>query len=329
MKLNSPPSTKQAGLRSAVEELINRAIGQPLKVRSLRHRASPFATVFPTEILSICLEGGERLSLFLKHIGSEQLDHPDKQCRDREFRIYEELLKDSDLPVVRYYGYRWNDATRRGELFLECIADSKLEWQEIEHWFTAARRLAHLHAHFAERVEELLTCGFLLRFDADYLCEWAERAFVAVANQSTELAAKLKPVVDHYDRVSDAITRHPLTLVHNDLAAQNVMVDTSRRPARICFVDWEMAGVGCGLLDLAHLKYGLDPVSNQTMCAAYCDGLRESGVKPPSLVELTYQLAACELHKTLYRIARSESRQVPIQSVTRWVTDVQELWPQL
>jgi aminoglycoside phosphotransferase (APT) family kinase protein len=310
-----------ARLRRTLERLLGHARGRPVNVSRLRREPSPFATLFPAEILSLTLRGGGELALFVKHLGPEQAGHPEKQCRDREVRVYEELLREESLPVPRYYGSRWNEATGRREVFLEYIGDWNLKHQALEHWFTAARRLAQLHAYFAGRAARLLACDYLLRFDAAFLRGWAERALAVVGGQSAELAADFTPVVDGYDRVTEVLGRQPLTLVHNDLAPKNVLADRSRSPARICFVDWEMAGVGCGLLDLVDLKYGLDPASDRRMCVAYGAELAGTGLLPSSPRELRRLFAACELHRTVYRLAFSKTWRVAPERVAQWVAE--------
>jgi hypothetical protein len=82
-----------------------------------------------------------------------------------------------------------------------------------------------------------------------------------------------------------------------------------------------MAGIGCGLLDLVHLKYGLDSESDQKMCAAYCEALTGTGLLPSSPNDLERLLAACELHKTLYRLSFSKSWGLPIERVALWVSE--------
>ena len=314
----------EARLRITVEEVFQKALGHSVVVSTLNHEPSSFATLFPADILHVGLQSGEKVSLFLKHLGFEESDHPDKQCPDREVRIYEELLGENDLPVVKYYGSRWNEMTKRREVFLEYIDDWNLKYHELEHWFTAARRLAHFQAYFANQAEKLLACEFLLRFDAVYLHQWADRALSAVANQSLDLAAKLEYVVSNYDRIVEVLTRQPLTLVHNDPSPKNVIADRSSSPARICFIDWEMAGVGCGLLDLVHLKYGLDPVNDQKMCEAYCAELDETDLLPSKPQDLDSLFAACELHKTVYRLAHCAIWELPIETVAQWVIEVEQ-----
>src|SRR6266540_1196747 len=164
-------------LRKLVQELVERQLGSSVTISRLERRPSRFATLFPAEVLTIELRGGEQMSVFLKHLGAqEQPDHPEKRCREREVRIYERLLTDPALPVARFYGWEWNEASRRYELFLEHVDDLTLNYQGLDHWMEAARRLAHLHVYFARRAEALSTCAFLLRIDARHLREWGNRA---------------------------------------------------------------------------------------------------------------------------------------------------------
>ena len=91
-----------------IAAILNQAIGDQAKIVCFKRETSPFATLFPAEVLTISLDGGDEISLFLKHLGSEEADHPDKQCRDREIQVYRELVTDESLPVAKYYGSRWN-----------------------------------------------------------------------------------------------------------------------------------------------------------------------------------------------------------------------------
>ncbi len=313
-------------MRLAIERLLAPVDGPSPRIVAMRCEPSPFASLFPADVVSLSLDDGSERSFFVKYAGNEQADHPEKQCRDREVRIYEELLANSELPVVRYYGSEWDERTNRRAVFLEYVADWDLRYQALDYWYTASRQLAALHAYFAARAERLSSCAFLLRFDTNYLHEWAERALRIVGGYERVLATALSDVVRGYGRVADVVVRQPLTLVHNDLAPKNVLVDRSHSPARIAFVDWEMAGVGCGLLDLVDLKYGLDPVSDERMRLAYCNALKGTGLLPDDGDELDRLFAACELHQIMHRLAHSAGWRLPIDTVRRWVAEARQLW---
>src|SRR6266702_4399500 len=94
-----PIELDENDLALLVADMLTSAQEQTVRVRSLRRQPSEFATLFPAEILWVSLGDGSEIRLFLKHLGPEQPGQPDKQRRDREVRIYEELLRDEDLPV--------------------------------------------------------------------------------------------------------------------------------------------------------------------------------------------------------------------------------------
>ena len=310
-------------LALTVMELLAPTLGSVVRVDSVTRQPSPFATLFPADVLSVCCSDGRNIRLFLKHLGSEQPDHPDKQCRDREVRVYEELLRDDALPVARYFGSRRNEATGRHELYLEYVDDWPLRHQHLQYWYTAARRLADFHAYFAARPHTLRGCGFLLNLDESYFAAWAGRAHAAVTQQSAQLGNRMERLCADYRPACEFLARQPATLVHNDLACKNVIADRSCTPARICIIDWELAGVGCGLLDLAHLKYGLEGASEQQMVDEYRSQLRSNDLLPSDDREFARLLAACELHKTFYRLAHSPAWKLATERLACWVGEAE------
>jgi hypothetical protein len=104
-----------------------------------------------------------------------------------------------------------------------------------------------------------------------------------------------------------------------------VLADRSHRPARICFVDWELAGIGCGLLDLVHLKHGLDAAHDRAMREAYLAEVEGTGLLPSSRQELHRLFVACELHHTLYRLAHLDRWRLPPVRAAEWVAEAREL----
>jgi Ser/Thr protein kinase RdoA (MazF antagonist) len=279
--------------------------------------------------LSIRFEDGKREKLFVKYLGSEQSDHPDKQCRDREIQVYEQFLKYGNLPVVGYRGFRWNSQTSRHELFVEYVDDWSLKYHELEHWFTAAGELAKLHIHFAAKNKQLIASKFLLRIDAGYLRDWSGRALTTVNGRNGELGSEFGRILARCQPAIEVIAKQPLTLVHNDLSPKNVLAVTSCKPARICFIDWEMAGIGCGLLDLVHLKYGLKPADDERMRATYSAAMAGTGLLPSDPQNLRRLFLACELHQTVYRLAFSDAWNLPTETVKQWVTEAGQLLSQL
>ena len=303
-----------------VTTVVAEMLGRAVAVASVRRRPCEFAALVPCEEVTALLSDGRRLSLFVKLTDGGPTDHPDKSRRDRERLVYERLLSPhaSRLPVPRYYG------TRGRRMFLEFVGDWSLKYHDLTHWFAAAARLAQLHAHFATRGDVLGASTFLLTLDKGYLQQWYGRALAAVAARpDAVLAARVEALRSGLADAAALLAAQPPTLVHNDLAPKNVLADRSTTPARICIVDWEVAGVGCGLLDLVHLKYGLDAESDRRMVSAYRAELSEVGLLPRDDCEFARLLAACEMHKTLYRLAHSPRWKLPPERLAQWVAEAE------
>ena len=307
----------ERALKSTVQTILKNEYRASARVASLERKPCEFATLFPADILSVNLEGGDKIRLFLKHVGYEESSHPDKLGPQRETQIYLKLFQGTSLPVPKVYGCHPNRLSHRHEMFLEYLDGWTLQYHDLEHWFSAATRLADLHLHF--ECEELDSRDFLNSFNQEYFTFWAHRAVTVVSCRAPKLANRLERIVVDYDKIAKLLSNQPSTLVHNDLAPKNVIADTSVDPARIYFIDWEMAGVGCGLLDLVHLKYGLDEENDQRMLRTYLRALEGSMLLPSTAQELDQVLFACELHKSIYRLGHIDEWGVPDERVAEFI----------
>ena len=314
----------EPALRKTVEEILRTELAASIRITSLKREPCLYATAFPADVLSLELSSGDQLKLFLKHLSDKDSEHPDKSGPDREIEIYTTLFRGSDLPVPKVCGCRWNNVSKRHELFLEYLDAWRLQHYEVKHWVTAVKRLAHFHLYFANRLETLRSCSSLNRFDYSYFVSWADRALAAVSSRQERLGRLLEAVVADYVKVARLLAQQPVTLVHNELTPQNVIFDPSSRPARVYFVDWEMAGLGCPLLDPVHLKQGLNPESDRRLVNAYCTELEGTHLIPSRQDDFRRLLAACELHKTMFRLAHCEPWELPVETIDQWVAESEQ-----
>jgi hypothetical protein len=311
-------------LRAVVEDVLARHLGAATRVASVASAPSPFAHRASAEVLTVELEQVGTLRLFRKGLGPEHGDHPDKARRDREALVYRELLSRPDVDTPYFYGSRWDAPTGCHEVFLEYVDAWSLKYHDLDHWATAVRRLAALHASFARQGDALARHDFLLRLDGSYIGAWAARAVGAASAASAALGRRLERVVADHREIAELLASQPLTLVHNDLAPKNAIADVSSSPARICFVDWEMAGVGCGILDLAHLMHGLSPGDEERLRSAYCSELGGAGLLPSGR-RLRRLLDACALHNAVYRVAHAQQWGIQPRTVAGWVDEIADL----
>ena len=198
----------------------------------------------------------------------------------REGEAYRDVLAPwgVDVPGCLAAGRDW--------LLLEAVDGVPL-WQagELGTWEAAARWLGDLHGRGAPSA-----AGRLLRYDAAHLADRLARAATAAA------PGALAPVGAVWDVAVERLLAWPRALVHGDFYPSNVLVSATGSGApRIRPVDWELAGIGPGLLDLAALTSGAwTPLERRRLAAAYHGAWRPPAGRA-SLAELVAALEAARL----------------------------------
>jgi hypothetical protein len=253
---------------------------------------------YENEILTLRLAGGGQLKLFLKDFVQSKLPKDAAaDRRERELRVYAELLEDAELGTARLYGAHWDEAAARSWLLLEFVDGEPLWFCGFEHYLEAAAWLGRMHGRFAGQQSRLRACGFLMRQDAAFFFGAAERAREAVSWLSDELARRLAGVLEGYDVIVALLSREPETLVHGSYRPQNVLVVRSSGSSRICPTDWELAGLGRSTYDLAFLCDGVGPPQLDAIFDAYERGAKGSGFRLRDRDELGREVDCFRLHK--------------------------------
>ncbi|HEV2765310.1 MAG TPA: aminoglycoside phosphotransferase family protein [Pyrinomonadaceae bacterium] len=181
-------------------------------------------------------------------------------------------------------------------LFLENVRGSKMRHVgEFEVWREVARWLARAHAAFAPEADTLARThgAHLIRYDASFFRLWMRRAreFTRAAVRqgltgADDALRRVERLSEVYGRVLSYVAALPRTLVHGDFFASNILARQEGARLRVCPVDWEMTGLGPGLLDLAALTSGSWGEEQRAALALdYRDALRSHGAQ-------TYGVAA-------------------------------------
>jgi len=232
---------------------LERTIGRT--IANIRRTPYPYRTSHKIELLEVVFADGTALDLLLKDNRRSQLKSAVRRARPafiddgrREIEAYR-LLAEEGLGTATLY-----DA-REHWLLLERVKGVEL-WQvgDVEKWVDAATWLACLHKRFSKRPP---MSRLLLRYDADYLRIWPDRARRAHPS--------LERVLRAYDRVVTLLSELSPTMIHGEFYASNIMVAADK----IVPIDWEMAGVGPGVLDLAALLTGWGEDERAAIIAGY------------------------------------------------------------
>ena len=170
--------------------------------------------------------------------------------------MYEKILAGLDLGTARCYGSDFAPESGRYVLFLEKVDGAAL-WQleEIDPWERAARWAARLHGKASPEPQ-----APLLRYDGAYFRPWLERA------RSFHPAGTVAALASA-QRALARLAGLPAVFVHGEFYASNILVS----PGWVCPVDWEMAGIGPGVLDLAALATAWEGADCARIVGAYAD----------------------------------------------------------
>ncbi len=252
----SDPWNTGGPLREALGRCLNRHFGSPRPLARLTHRPCAYGSSYPIEELELAFADGSELALTFKDSsGPRPAAKPDfVHDPRREIAVYESLLAGAGLETAICYGVLEDSEGGARGLLLEKVAGVELyQSGDPAQWRSAAAWLADFHAHFAARAESWAESLPLLRIDAAYLRRWAARAIEFTRASGADRRALVR-LIDGYDHVVERLVALPVTVIHGEFYPANVLL--RKTDARICPIDWEMAAIGPGLIDLAALTGG-------------------------------------------------------------------------
>lgn len=231
--------------------------------RVVDRRPCAYHSTFPIEQLILRDPTGVERAIAFKDLSRTTELEPSWQVRARfvqeplrEIVCYRDVLSPARISAPAYIGCSVLGDRGRYWLFLEWLRAAPL-WQlgDLRSWCRAAAWLAAMHTRFEGRGGELPEQ--LIVHDHDHWQTWLDRARRMLylrgrGGSSTEIDGLL----ERAQTTVDWLVRLPTTLLHGDFYPSNVLVERTERGPRIRPLDWELAGIGPGILDLAALVSG-------------------------------------------------------------------------
>jgi hypothetical protein len=301
--------------------------------RIVYRRPYRYATSASLEELQVEVGGSEQ-TLILKELSRDRLIGGAKAAKpgflhqpEREIETYRQILAPAGVGPRCLAAVNEADPARHW-LLLEKVPGVEL-WQvgEFDVWEAVARWLGSFHSEFAQRLAEIRRANpHLLEYDAEWFASWRERAHGFLTSSDDPRAPVLARSLARYEEVIAAIEALPRTLVHGEMYPSNMLVIPDQRPVRVCPVDWEMAGVGPGLLDLAALVGGWSAAERERLVTAYRDGLGGGATLP---AKLSSDLSCCRLHLALQWLAWAPGWRPPAEHAHDWLGEALELGREL
>ena len=327
-----------AELHLALQQSLNRYFGDRRSIIKLERRHSAYRTSFALEELDAHLDDGRTLQLMFKNLGRQALPDDVRGVKPdflyeplREIQTYRAILSSARLGTATCYGTAIDPERDRYWLFIEKVPGVELyQLGELSVWQQAAGWLAGMHWHFNDKIELLTKTTPLLIHDAGFYWQWLRRAQVFSSqigvSRIRNAHQRIEWLAERYHRVVEHLVSMPAIFIHGEFYASNVLVQGSESDVRVCPIDWEMAAVGPGLIDLAALIAGKWTEEEKTIIARgyYAALPPESGwyASPDAfMVDLEY----CQLALAVQWLGWSPAWSPPAEHTHDWLSDAVHL----
>jgi hypothetical protein len=286
--------------------MIPAMLGGSPAITDIRWSRFNLSTSYNTYLVTVQLATGSEFNLFLKDFGfSVRPKDSPKQRRERELRVYQDLLAEAELGTARYYGSILDESQGRFWLLLEFVDGTPVGYCHIEYWAPAAGGLGRMHGYFAQQCNRLRACDFLIHHNADFFWSKAELALRNVSQICPHLVDRLANIINHYTPIVDIMTGQPPTLLHGGCRPSNILVKVASDPSRICIIDWEEAAFGSPLYDVAYLLDGFESPTLDRLLDAYRQEALAFDISLPPKEDMKYIVDCFRLHMIMNSLSQA------------------------
>ena len=330
------PIIDGAELHRALEELLCHYFARDVRIERLDRRVSEYCSSFIIEELDVALDDGTTHALIVKDLSPAALTEGAGHVKPwffyepmREIETYRRVLASHRLGTATCYGAVVQEESKRYWLFLERVPPGLL-WQQgdLEVWKDVARWLAGMHTFLVPSTErrESAHLAHLLNYDRDFYWRWMNRAaaFICEGDKSADrkAATAIRALESRYEKVVERLVAMPVTVIHGEFYASNVMIDATPERLRVCPVDWEMAAVGPGKIDLAGLTSGgWTRAQKDAMALAYYDALPAERTARYDRQTFLTDLEYCRLHQAVQWLGWSPLWSPPPEHAQDWLKE--------
>jgi aminoglycoside phosphotransferase (APT) family kinase protein len=317
-RLAAPADTRV--MQQCLDPMIAEAFRAESPVCAIQWRRFEQATSYDAHVASVRLESGATRQVFVKDFRStvRPKDAP-KQRREREIRVYRDLLDGAELGTARYHGSLLDDSLGRLWLLLEFVDGTPVGYlSDIVTSFTpAAAALGRLHGHFAAQGRALAGCDFLVHHTHEFFRSKIELAAHCVAAIAPERNSDMARLAKRYAPIVDLLVDQPRTLLQGGCRSTNILVHVVSNPARACIIDWEEAAYGAPLYDVAYLLDGVEPPILDPLLDAYRHEALAYGLTLPARRDMKHVIDCFRLHMFMVMLSQSLLKGYTAQAVAK------------
>jgi len=335
-RLQIRPIVDTADLHEVLEGELCRFFGRRLHIATLERRISEYCSSYIIEELDVTCDDGMTLRLIFKDLSKAAMLTGAGQVKPaflfnplRPIDTYRKILSQHQLGNPVCFGAFVDPQRERYWLFLERVPPVLL-WQmgSIEIWNQVAHWLAGMHTYLVREAEipESQHVAHLVKYDRRFYRLWIDRAVRFIHKGDThperEAISAINWLAQRYERVIEHMLSLPVTVIHGEFYASNVLLDVGPGHFRICPVDWEMSAVAPGHVDLAGLTSGnWSATQKSTMARAYYDALPDDSPVKCGWRKFQIDLEYARLHQAVQWLGWSPGWTPPPEHAQNWLKE--------
>jgi hypothetical protein len=341
MALNCDDAIKDDELIMVLEPALRKRFKEECQITGIARRLYEYHSSFAIEELEVQLHNRRQLNLIFKNLSGSALVEQAKGLRSaqlydpqREIEIYTQVLKPLRLGTATCYATEIDPDHDRFWLFLEKVKGQELyQFGEFEVWKNVAKWLASFHSIVFARNGNYGSLA-VLDWNGKYYAQCKD-CLVSSLNRRALTDKHARKVLDAilavYEVLVGRLVSQPHSLIHGEFYASNILVDVSVADARICPIDWETAGRGPLMIDLAALVAGKwNTEQREAMASVYWGSLGdELRLSFRSQREFRSALTCCRLFLAIQMLGRPAEWEPPRDHRHDWLREANELLSQL
>jgi Ser/Thr protein kinase RdoA (MazF antagonist) len=326
---DADPRVPTHELQHGLEDVLSAYFGERTIILSLHRYAWPYRSSFALESLTLEIDGRSQLSVMFKDLSWQSLSTNARLAKTlasydplREISVYQQALSRVGNFAPRFFGSVVDRQCERYWLFIEQVRGRELyQIGDFASWIHVARCLAKQHASLRRLIAGQTDLqARLIRHGPREQEAWFELARQHVfCTRGVEAARRLSEMSLLLPQMAEALAAFPATLIHGEFYPSNVLIDLDSDCPRVCAVDWEMAGWGTGLLDLASLVVGRWSDEQQfALAKAYWEAANAEG-EAYEQAAFFRALRFCRLYVSLRWLGWSDEWQPPAEHSYDWL----------
>ncbi|HZT08343.1 MAG TPA: aminoglycoside phosphotransferase family protein [Chloroflexota bacterium] len=325
--IRSQPGGIGFDLTDAIRDIVAAKLGPRPAVVAVESRPSPSRSSAALDEVEVTRADGSVIRLVCKDAGHDA--YPGSASVKprfvvdpvREIETYRVALDPYGVGPT-WFGAIVEPRSARYVLVLELVQGSLLfQIGGLESWLHAAGWAARFHDQLAPAARAIAPSAHLLRYEERYYRTWSDRARAFARGSARH--DQIDAVVDAHDAAIPRLLSLPATVIHGEFFAANILIRDDASQS-VCPIDWEMAAIAPGLIDLAALAAGGWSESERSaIIDAYRGASNTYGrCADPAFADA---LDACRLHLAVRWLGWSPSWVPPAHHAHDWLAEAQRV----